>query len=325
MWNDVGRQVDDSSDVAPRLTAVYDVKADGKLLVRASVGSYYQNLGLDFAFREFSELPTGQQAFTEFNWNAATQRYDRFRTTRPPPAAGGDIQFVDHARKDQITVGVDVQLSRNWVFKGGLVAHETDGIPFGNTQYLPDGSGDQRVLDKWPGAFRDYQGINLELNRRFRGGWMLRTNLKLGEGEGNTATANSATTLFNALGGVEVCDCPFEGSTDASTRFRTGSLFNDIDRLNILGMKRFQFGGKQALTLGGFLAITSGRYWGRTRSTSVAHPDTHWRDTGSGRKECATKHLFLGPHDPPLFGGGSLSSAARQYHGNRGNLQRRGY
>ena len=33
----------------------------------------------------------------------------------------------------------------------------------------------------------------------------------------------------------------------------------------------------------------------------------HWRDTGSGRKECATKHLFLGPHDPPLLGG-SLSS-----------------
>ncbi len=136
MWNDVGRQVDDSSDVAPRLTAVYDVKADGKLLVRASVGSYYQNLGLDFAFREFSELPTGQQAFTEYNWNPATQRYDRFRTTVAPSGAGGEIQMVDHARRDQITVGVDVQLSRNWVFKGGLVAHETDGIPFGNTQYL---------------------------------------------------------------------------------------------------------------------------------------------------------------------------------------------
>ena len=191
--------------------------------------------------------------------------------------------MVDHARKDQVTAGVDVQLSRNWVFKGSVVAHETDGIPFGNFQYAADGNSQERVIRQWPGSFRDYQGITLELNRRFRGGWMLRSNLKVGEGDGNVAVANSASSLFAALGGGEVCDeddawieeCrPFQGSTDASSRFRTGRLFNDIDRLNILGMKRFQFGGKQALTLGGFLAITSGRYWGLTRSTSVEHPDT---------------------------------------------------
>ena len=54
---------------------------------------------------------------------------------------------------------------------------------------------------------------------------------------------------------------------------RTGRLRHDIDRMNIVGMKRLDF-GKHALTLGGFLATTTGRYFGPSEATTVAHPVT---------------------------------------------------
>ncbi|MCY3932691.1 MAG: hypothetical protein OXH70_13355 [Acidobacteria bacterium] len=43
--------------------------------------------------------------------------------------------------------------------------------------------------------------------------------------------------------------------------------------MNIVGMKRLDF-GKHALTLGGFLATTTGRYFGPSEATTVAHPVT---------------------------------------------------
>ncbi len=277
--NDVGTRVHDSDNLAPRLTVVYDVNADGTLLVRGSIGRYYQNIGLDFAFREFSVLPTGQQSFDEYNWNPATLRYDRFRLSRRPAGETQTLQPVDHPYKDQVALGVDWQFSRNWVFKSNLVWHETKDIFFGNDQFTADGMDVVRVVRNWPGAFREYEALSLELNRRFRNGWALRSNLTIGEATGNAANANSANNLFEGLGGIELPNQEVQdagippGGTDVTTRFRDGRLSHDVDRMNIVAMKRLDF-GKHALTLGGFLATTTGRYFGRSASTTVAHPVT---------------------------------------------------
>ena len=277
--NDVGTRVHDSDNLAPRLTVVYDVNADGTLLVRGSVGRYYQNIGLDFAFREFSVLPTGQQSFDEFNWNPATQRYDIFRVSRRPAGETQTLQPVDHPYKDQVALGVDWQISRNWVFKSNLVMHETKDIFFGNDQFGADGLEIVRVVRNWPGAFREYEALSFELNRRFRNGWAIRSNLTIGEATGNAANANSNNNLFEGLGGIELPNQAVQdagippGGTDVTTRFRDGRMGHDIDRLNIVGMKRLDF-GKHAVTLGGFFATTTGRYFGTSASTTVAHPVT---------------------------------------------------
>ena len=277
--NDVGTQVHDTSDIAPRLTVVYDVNADGKLLVRGSVGRFYQIVGLDFAFREFSALPVGNQSYDEFNWNPATELYDRFRTSRRPAFETQTLQPVENPYKDQVTVGVDWQLAQNWVFKSSLVYHETDDVFYGNDQYMDNGTSIARLVQNWPGAFREYSGVSLELNRRFRGGWTFRSNLTVGDAEGNTDTANSLENLFEGLGGLELPNQTVQdagiapGATDATSRFRAGRMRHDIDRLNLIAMKRFPF-GRQALTLGGFFAVSTGRYFGGTAATTVAHPVT---------------------------------------------------
>lgn len=267
--NDVGTRVHDDNNLAPRLTAVYDVNADGRLLVRGSIGRYYQNIGLDFAFREFSVLPTGQQSYDEFNWNAATLRYDRFRVSRRPAGETQTLQPVDHPYKDQVALGVEWQISRDWVFKSNAVVHETTDIFFGNDQFTADGLGIVRVVRNWPGAFREYEALSVELNRRFRGGWAFRSNLTIGEATGNTANANTNSNLFEGLGGIEVGT----GATDVTSRFQNGRLGHDIDRLNIVAMKRLDL-GEHAVTLGGFFAASTGRYFGPTTATTVAHPVT---------------------------------------------------
>jgi len=38
----------------------------------------------DFVSREFSREPDGTNVFSRFQWNAATQRYDRFQTRFTP-------------------------------------------------------------------------------------------------------------------------------------------------------------------------------------------------------------------------------------------------
>ncbi len=277
--NDVGTRVHDSEDIAPRLSVVYDVNADGKLLVRGSVGRFYQNIGLDFAFREFSVLPTGSQSYDRFDWNKKTLRYDKFKFSRSPAGVTQTLQTVDHPYKDQVTVGVDWQLAQNWVFKSSLVYHETDNLFFGNDQYIDGGTAVARVVRNWPGAFREYTGVSLELNRRFRGGWTFLSNLTVGDAEGNAANTNTSNSLFGLLGGIELPNQAVQeagippGATDATTRFRAGRMRHDIDRLNLIAMKRFQF-GKQALTLGGFFAASTGRYFGPSSPTDIAHPVT---------------------------------------------------
>ncbi len=267
--NDVGTRVHDSDNLAPRLSVVYDVGGNGTLLVRGSVGRYYQNIGLDFAWREFGQIPAGQLSYDEFLWNPVSERYDIFRRTRTPAFETQTLIPVDHPYKDQVVLGVDWQISRNWVFKSNVVMHETKDIFFGNDQYSADGLEVVRLVQNWPGAFREYEAVSVELNRRFRGGWAFRSNWTIGDATGNAANASSNNNLFEGLGGIEVGT----GATDATTRFRTGRMRHDIDRMNVVGMKRLEF-GKHALTLGGFFATTTGRYFGPSEPTTVAHPVT---------------------------------------------------
>ena len=266
--NDVGRTVDDTQEWAPRVTAVYDVNADGTLLLRASAGRYYQNIPLDFAYREYSELPAGQQSYTEYNWNSSTLRYDRFRR-QVRPAGGGEIQRVDHFYKDQVALGLDWQFRQNWVFRSNAVWHETDNVYFGNEQFTADGTGVERVVRNWPGAFREYQGLTFELNRRFRNNWSLNTNLTIGDAKGNTESVNTNSNLFEGLGGIELGT----GATDATSRYQAGRMGHDIDRLNIVAVRIFELGNHR-LSLGGFFSGSSGRYFGPTLATTVAHPTT---------------------------------------------------
>jgi hypothetical protein len=121
--NDVGEEVASYTEPAPRLSVVYDVAADGRLLLRATAGRYFRTIALDIATREFARLSNGANEYDQFAWNPSTELYDRFQQ-RVTPILDAEISEFDPIYKDELTAGIDWQLHDHWVLSGRLLWHE---------------------------------------------------------------------------------------------------------------------------------------------------------------------------------------------------------
>ena len=288
--NDVGQEVISYTEPAPRVSAVYDVGADGRLLVRATAGRYYRTVALDIATREFARLPSGNNEYDQFAWNPATQRYDRFQQ-HVAPILDAEITEFDPMYKDEVSAGVDWQFHRDWVFNARLLWHEMGDLFWSTEQF--DAAG-QVMTDvrNWDDGYRDYRGAILELNRSFRGGWAVRSNYTWGDAEGNVEFNTDDDDLFEALGGVE----EGTGRTDATIVNRGGRLWFDREHvLNLAGFKRWEV-GRHDLGIGAYYFFRSGQRWGRLaehhhRASGLApdHLDHHLR--GAARRPAARRHL----------------------------------
>ena len=284
--NNVGVEVNDYTELAPRLTAVYDVNADGSLLLRATAGRYYRGFNLSLSFDNFTEGANGENQYDQFRWNAGSGLYDRFqrfvdRTTSHEAQRDLEPDFMD-----SFSVGVDWQLSRNWVGKARIDHTESRDMWWASTQFDADG---QIVFDlrNWnageaasaslgapsPGrGFREHTGLVLQLSRAFRNNWTVHTNLTLNDTAGNVQSTSNNDVTFDGLGGIEVGT----GATDATSRFTRGRLniFNNRAHiLNIIGIKRWQI-GKHALNTGVYFNWLAGRYWGFSAITTIFHPQS---------------------------------------------------
>ena len=216
--------------VAPRLSAVYDVEADGELLLHATAGRYYRTIALDIATREFGRLPNGADVYDEYAWNPATLRYDRF-LRRSAPASDTAIQAVDPYHKDEVSAGIDWQFGERWVLVSRLMWHQIEDMFWSTDQYDAQGR-IYRDVRNWDAGWRDYRGVSIEVNRSFGNGWAVRTNYTLGEAEGNRGGGGDTDTLFEGLGGVEVAT----GRTDATIVNRAGRTgFDRTHIVNLLG------------------------------------------------------------------------------------------
>lgn len=283
--NDVGERVNEYTEWVPRVSGVYDVKADGSILLRGTLGRYYHAIGMGIVLQEFSRQNNGENIYEQFAWNTATQRYDRFQR-RVEPTFDQAIQDVDPYYKDEISFGADFQVSEKWVVKSRLVASEADNIFHATLQY-DDAGRVVRDLRNWPDARREYRGLQIEANRLFRDNWTLRTNYTLSSTEGNINSLNDNFNLYEGLGGIEVGT----GLTNAtSSPYWFGRLLEDREHLaNVIGMKRFVF-GRNDLVLGGFLRYASGAPWASHVSTQVRHPVSNQPITTSTFREPAGSH-----------------------------------
>ncbi len=253
------------TEVVPRLSVVYDVNSDGKLLVRGTAGRYYHQIALNVVNAEFTSENSGTNTYDQFGFNRATGLYDRFqRHVEPAGAVGNVVPYY----KDEVSAGVDWQFSNLWVLKSRAVVSEADNIFHASDQYDAAGAV-VRDVRNWPDARREYQAITFELNRAFRNNWTLRTNYTFGNTEGNTDDRTDNDNLFEGLGGIEVGT----GATDAtsnSNHFGQIPVHRDAI-VNVVGLKRLTF-GKHDLVLGGYFGWSSGEPWGLRPTTTVVHP-----------------------------------------------------
>ena len=276
--NDAGQEIISSTDFVPRLAATWDTTGDGTVLLKATAGRYYQVVGQDIFNREFATLPNGQNQSTLFRWNNATQRYDL--SPQRTLLSGLDTGSFDPYYKDEVSAGVEWQFVPTWAFKARAIWWEIGDAFWSTNQFNAAG---QVVSDvrNWDDGFRDYRGAVLELNRAFRNGWTVRTNYTYSDGDGNTFGTGDGTTdadtLFELLGGVEVCTATSApgctpGATNATIRNREGSGNTEREHnLNLVGLKAFEI-GKQTLGLGGYFGFRSGEPWGLRANTSIRHP-----------------------------------------------------
>jgi hypothetical protein len=254
----------------PRLAATYDFGGDGKMLLKATAGRYYQVTGQDIINEEYATKPNGTNQFTQYRWNPATLQYNG-AIQRTVPLLGFDPGDFDPYYKDEASLGLDWQFVPAWAFEARGIWWEI-GDAFWTTNQFNAAGVPVRDVRNWDDGFREYKGVALELNRAFRDNWTIRTNLTLGETRGNNFGDGEVSvfkdTLFDALGGVDVAT----GRTDATVVNREGVGNTGRGQiLNIVGLKQFPI-GSHTIGLGGYFGYRSGERWGRRGPVTLRSP-----------------------------------------------------
>ncbi|REJ85860.1 MAG: hypothetical protein DWQ36_15675 [Acidobacteria bacterium] len=230
--------------------------------------------------------------------------------------------------KDEIILGYEWQFSRNWALDvkgiywelgdmiGSTIQAAPDGQQFNFTANYKDyprilgqfGIVPQSALDSFQEGSKEYQALQIQVNRRFAGGWAWFNNVTFSEvettGSGswwnntNSSYGENLHTLLTAdnlatCNGNQVdrnipVDCnvllPFVGQS-ASTINRLGkdSLIDRPVILNSFGFKTWRVGGNHDITLGGHLSFQSGVPWGRSEGVSaIAIDGNNARDSSIG-------------------------------------------
>jgi hypothetical protein len=272
--NDVGEEVLSSSDITPRVAAVFDVGANGRLLIKATAGRYLTQITQEFVNAEFSTLSNGANIFDQFAWNPATRRYDRFVRTQLP-ASTRRVEDVDPYFKDEATAGVEWQMSPKWALDARAIWWQVDE-PYSGTDQFDASGAVIRLLTNFPDAEREYRGLQLEANRAFSDGWLVRTNYTLSKVEGNSMGQEHFNNTIDDFREAESILDPASG-LPLTVVNRFGRLDNDRKHiLNLSAAKTFDITERQNLTLGGWYTFRTGKPWGlrpqRVLPSPVAPP-----------------------------------------------------
>ena len=264
--NDIGEELVESSDLAPRLAVTYDVGGDGKFLIKGTAGRYYQHIAQNIVNEDGATKSNGANAFREFGFNPTTGLYDRLLRT-VLPSLNTDFQNIDPYYKDEVTAGIEWQVFQNWAFKARGMYWKLDDLFWTTDQITPNGT-IINTVQNFPEGERDYKGLQLEMNRSFRDGWVLRSNYTLSRAEGNIFGNTLNTVDDDDFLEARAAINPATGQPYTAD-FREGRSPQDREHiLNVAGAKNFEL-GRHTFTLGGLAWYRSGERWGKRPAFTV--------------------------------------------------------
>ena len=324
--NDIGRTVIDSTDPSPRLTAVYDIKGDGKMLLTGAASRLYTVFPLEMVNSYLLDEWNGFNAQDIFLFIPGAGYVLPIGSARP----GAFWSFVDQGLvpdpdikpyyRDEAIVGFEWQFSTNWAFSakgiwwelGDLVGSTRQRGPGNQIFFLTDQLSDypetlrllgfvdrvaaapggsrelgEQILANFEDGYREYEALQLQMNRRYRNNWSWYNNVTFSDSDANTQGdsffnntndeygRNLDTFVTPAL--VATCDTNNAGSAvqadcnalldhlgePLSTLYNGGPLAVDRDLvLKSYGFKSFPI-GKHSINVGGFFNYVSGAVWNR--------------------------------------------------------------
>jgi hypothetical protein len=164
------------------------------------------------------------------------------------------IHAVDAAQLDMdklMTTG-EFDWSKNWVPKTGTDTFDGSTVTFYNKKQL---SGIEQYIVNPPGAERDYQGVELTLNKRFSHGWALNTSYVYGKSTGLISQGRGGASLgTSALFNDPNAHIYGYGTLDLDARHQ----------VKVQGM----LAGPLGINLSGYFRFLSGGTWTRTISSN---------------------------------------------------------
>ncbi len=234
--NDTRRKVVDTETLEPRLAMSYDFKGDGTMLASVNVGRYYAQLNQQFTNRWLLDEWAGHNASDEFLYCdnldvlfipacGGEPGYNLFfRAFRPGEqfdlADAGVISPIDldPYYKDEIIAGFEWQFSDNWAVDLKGIYWELGDMIMNTTQRDPDlrtfslssnvdnirnywrelGVVPEHLIEGFEDPFKEYQAVQIQLNKRFSNGWALYNNLTLSKLEttGSGAWWDNSSSSF---------------------------------------------------------------------------------------------------------------------------------
>jgi outer membrane receptor protein involved in Fe transport len=280
--SDIGTQTVDTNVFAPRMAASYDVSGDGKTLVTGSYGRYHGNIIQGFS-DSFASVPQ-QENYDLFTWNGSAYVFtESFRV--------GGADFVPNTdlkpyHMDEFTVGFQRQFGRDMGTGIRYINRTWNNLIDDVLTFNADGS-IRRTVTNYEPAERDYQGVQLTLEKRFSNNWNAQGSYTYSKTEGNHFVEN-----FSTLGDFHDAQCrttvdttigsggtiPCADVNDGSNK--TGLPLHDRPHNFKLNAAYVRPIGPVNLTVGALTEFISKRRYERQRSVNVLRPGT---TTNSGQ------------------------------------------
>jgi hypothetical protein len=269
-WSDAGEKIFDSTDWSPRITAVYDVQGNGKMLITGGAGRYYDWIPMALT-EDFNQVGQGRKEYDSYFWTASTQDFDRLRRQQRLSSniAGNTI---DVSYKDEYTLGFEWAFSRNWAFKANALYWETEGNYSTYDQVIKE---DPLVIaplyENNPYAQSERNSLTLTLRKRFRNNWSMTANYTYSETKGTCYNVNN-NLCWDSMG--RLYHYTNEDGVPYSVVNRDGKLFNHLPHyFKLRGMYFMPLGKRHTLNLTGHMRYRSGRHWNLVGYTSDVNED----------------------------------------------------
>jgi outer membrane receptor protein involved in Fe transport len=279
--SDVGVDTVNTSVLAPRLSASFDVTGDGKTLVTGSYGRYYASIIQGFS-DSFANIPQ-KTNYDNYVWNGTT-----FVFANRVQLSGSNFQpdtDLKPYHMDEGTIGFQRQFGRS-MGAGVRFITRTWGNLIEDTQlFNPDRSINRQVVN-YDAAERTYRGFQLTAEKRFSNNWNAGASYTYSRTRGNHfgdnftdlgnfLDSNCRTTADLALGTNGVMSC----AEVANGANKSGAPSYDRPHNFKLNAAYVRPVGPVTLSFGGLTEALSKFRYEKVRSMEVLFPGTN---TASG-------------------------------------------
>ena len=274
--SDLGADTVDTTKVAPRVSASYNVSGDGKTIVTGSYGRFYTGIIQSFS-DGFAGVP--QQAnYDNFAWNGSA--YVLANQVRIGGSSFVPNPDLEPSFLDEVTIGMQRQFGRNMAVGVRVIARKWDDLIDDVRSINPDLSIRREVVNYDP-AERKYRGAIFTFERRFANNWNLLASYTYSKTEGNhfdaTFTslgdyveAQCRTTLDSSVGTNGVISCA-EVQNGANKYGRP--IYDRPHNLKVNGAYVRPFGPIN-VAVGALFESASKRRYEKIRAVNVLTPGT---------------------------------------------------